>query len=70
MTFWSNLEGDDLEARLKLLIDEWSYQKEINGYYRVSVVRMSRHGCRLRSVVVCYDPNVSHGLNINLTMCL
>lgn len=42
--------------------------KKRKGYHRASVNRVSRRGCWLRSVVVCYDSSVLHGLSVSLTM--
>ena len=58
MVLWSDLEMGNLVARLKLLTSEWSHQKR-KGYHQVSIVKVSRHGYQLRSMVVGYDPSVT-----------
>ena len=58
MVLWLDLEMGNVVARLKLLTGEWSHQKR-KGYHQVSIVRVSRHGYQLRSMVVDYDPSVT-----------
>ena len=66
---WSDPGGGNIETILKLLIGEWSHQKR-KGRHLVSVDKVSRRGCRLQSVMVCYDLSIPHGLSVSLTMCL